>query len=67
MAYMQHPAKEWTTCHFVLTRGHLLHWFRDPGELDSLDSLRLSRCQVSLLVWLQDPLCGCSCTVVLTF
>lgn len=50
LAYQQLPSQAWETCHFVLTRSWWLHWFSQPDRLDTLDGLRLSRCQVHSLI-----------------
>lgn len=46
MAWQQPGNGEWETCHFVLTRSCFLHWFRSSDALDTLDGIRLARCQV---------------------
>lgn len=46
LAFQRHPSQEWATCHFVLTHSRFLHWFSRADALDSIDGLRLARCQV---------------------
>lgn len=60
LAFLQQQGQAWETCHFVLTRGRWLHWFACPDRLETLDGLRLSRCQVRQQLVLENnelPIC----------